>query len=178
MGGALLKGGGAFPLEEDVVAGGVEGALDEGGVGVGGDELRGVERGLGPVVGIVGMTACGVGEAQGDSSALVLQQLTLDAGVEGILSGVNACGDFYQLAIGLEGGLYLAIEDFLFLTDVGEGAEGNLTACGILEIEADGTEVKTMGIDTEILCSLLVATILGFLKLYGIHLRVPMAEIE
>ena len=66
-------------------------------------------RGLYPVVGIVGVFSCRIREAEGNNGSLVFQEVGLDSGVEGILSRMDTCSDFYGLAISGEVGFYLTI---------------------------------------------------------------------
>ena len=63
---ALLQGGLAFPLEENVIFRIVEGALDDGRMIVLGDDDRLVALWLCPIVGIVRMFSRRIGEPKGN----------------------------------------------------------------------------------------------------------------
>ena len=124
------------------------------------------------------MFACGVGETQGNGSSLVFQQVALDTGIEGIPLGMNTCCDFHILTICPERRFYLSIPEQKRLLGLLQRCKGNLLALSILEAEADGTEIQTMRVDTEIFRGLFVTTVFILLELHGIHLRVSMPEVK
>ena len=54
----------------------------------------------------------------------------------------------------------------------------NRLSIGIFEVEADGTEVQTMGIDTVIGGRLFVTAVCVVFEFHGIHLWVTMSEVK
>jgi hypothetical protein len=63
---ALLKDGRSLPLQEDIVFSIIDGPLNDGRMVVLGGDDRLVAFGFCPVVGIVGVVSCRIGEPKGD----------------------------------------------------------------------------------------------------------------
>ena len=175
---ADLKGSLPFPLYANIILGAVEGALDEGGMGVLCNDGRLVALWPCPVVGIVSMFSCGVGETKCNCGALVFQQVALDSGIECVLGGVDACRDFHLLTIGCKDGFDLSVPEFLLLMDIFQLLELELTTFLVFEVEAYCSEIQTMWVHTEKLCSLLMTPVLCLLIFHCIDLLMPVAEIE
>ena len=167
-----------FPLYANIILGAVEGALDEGGVGVLCDDGRLVALRFCPVVGIVSMFSCGVGETKCNRGALVFQQVTLDSGIECVLGGVDACRDFHLLTIGCKDGFDLSVPELLLLMDIFQLLELELTTCFVFEVKTYCSEIQTMWVHTEILCGLLMTPVLCLFIFHCIDLLMPVAEVE
>ena len=88
---------------------------------------------LGPVVGIISMFSCRVGELQRYCSPLVFEQIAMDARIEYILIRPYTSGYFHYFAIGLKARFYLTIPKFLFLTNSGECFQRNGSALDIFK---------------------------------------------
>ena len=125
-----------FPLQQHVIGSAVEGALNQGFLCTLLYNLRLVLLGLGPVAGIIGMLAGGIGETQTDGGTLFFEQLAYDTGIHRIFGRMNTCCHLNLLTIGCKHRFNLAIQQFLFLTNVGKLIQGDRCAVGIGKVQA------------------------------------------
>ncbi len=136
----------------------------EGAVGVGADNVCGVERVGGPVAGIVTVSAGRIGEADCQGQMLFV----FDRGGEHVFFGVDVGADSHGRAIDLEVRTDFAGPHVEGLVDVGDPV-------GLKSGKAYCSEVEAVGVDAIPVCGIVGAS--GFLELHCVGFFAAASEV-
>ena len=123
-----------------------------------------VEVVFGPVAGVIGVSACRIGEAEADGDMFARG----DGCSDHILLGVYGGADLDRCAVNREIGCDEAVPHIELLV---YGSD----LVGIEPVESDCAQMQAVGIDTIVVGGILLASVL--VELHGIGLLTPTAEI-